>query len=122
MTIINTLNNLAILSAGRHPDWTAQSTVDTPTGPPTLPTDGVDLRGAIVALLAVELDAATSVDFRLWLLADGTWYAANNGVREGVETSWIERAEVAGCTRAYIEIIACDDDVTPRIGPCVEEV
>lgn len=195
MTIINTLNNLAILSAGRHPDWTAQSTVDTPTGPPTLPTDGVDLRGAIVALLAVDLptdhhyitltwdagttytvtidgtphaeladtdapttlaalaaatggsiidgelvivtndpvsvgvsggsgtitmvEAATEVDFQVWLYSDG-WAAAHGGLFEGVAASWTERIECAGYSRAYIEVIATDGRVVPRIGPCRE--
>lgn len=65
------------------------------------------------------VEAATEVDFQVWLYSDG-WAAAHGGLFEGVATSWTERIECAGYSRAYIEVIATDGRVLPRVGPCKE--
>lgn len=189
------IRQLSVLNSGRNPRWSAQPATSTPTAPPTTPSDGVALQGAVVALLAVDLptdhhyitlvydagttytvtidgtphaaladtdapttlaalatatggvvldgelviitdkavsvsvsggagtitltDAATEVDFQVWLYSDG-WAAAHGGLFEGVEASWTERIECAGYSRAYIEVIATDGRVVPRVGPCRE--
>ena len=53
MTVFSDLADLAVLNAGRNPQWTDQPAVSAPNGPPTLPTDGIALNGAIVALVGV---------------------------------------------------------------------
>lgn len=205
MTIINTLNELALLNSGRDPQWTAQPTVSAPNGPPTSPSDGVALQNAVVALLgldfsdptvhAVEVgvfdatttytvtidatpydvtgeadapatlaalallvdadpnataaveagrlvvtsaeavassvatgtgtitqtDGATAVDIVIWLQSGGVWGAPTNGALS-LERNLLERVMVAGCDRAYIEVVATDGFCTPRVGPCLEVV
>lgn len=203
MTIINTLNELALLNSGRNPQWTAQPTVSAPNGPPTSPADGVALQGAVVALLGVDFgdptvhyidlgvfdatttytvtidatphdvtgeadapatlamlallidadpnatasveggrlvvtsaetvassvatgtgtltqtDGAAAVDVVIWLQSGGKWGAPTNG-NLSLERSLIERAMVAGCERAYVEVVSTDGVCTPRVGPCLE--
>jgi len=69
MTIINTLNELAIYSAGRNPKWSKQPSVDAPNGPPTSPSDGVALQGAVVALIGCDM--RTGLVSRAYVTIDG---------------------------------------------------
>lgn len=201
MTIFSNLADLAVLNAGRNPQWTAQPTVTAPNGPPVSATDGVALNGAIVALVGVvcggptvhiieigafdatttytvtvdgtphsaygeadapdalmtlsllvnsnpsatatvesgrlivtsteavvssvsagtgtivQTGAAAAVDIVIWLYSGGVWGAPTNGAIS-ITRNLIERAEVAGAERAYIEIVATNVECTPRIGPC----
>src|SRR5690554_36099 len=195
------IKELGVLSQGRNPVWTAQPTISAPNGAPSLPTDGVALNGAVVALVGVDFgdpavhaikvgvfdaattytvtidatpydvtgeadapatlgalallvdadpsatatveagrlvvtsaeavassvatgtgtiaqaDAATAVDIVIWLYSGGAWGAPTNS-EISITRNLLERAEVGGAERAYIEIVATDGECTPRIGPC----
>lgn len=69
--------------------------------------------GAVVDVTA----GATAVDLVIWLYSGGEWGAPADGVLS-ITRNLIERAEVAGAERAYIEIVSTDGMCTPRIGPC----
>jgi len=63
---------------------------------------------------------ATAVDLVIWLQSgDGMWGAPTNGALS-LERNLHERAIVAGYERVYIEVVATDGEVTPRVGPCLE--
>lgn len=69
--------------------------------------------------IEIVTPTATQVDVVIWLLSGGAWGAPTNGGLS-IERGLIERANVAGCDRCYIEVLSTDGAVTPRVGPCLE--
>lgn len=62
---------------------------------------------------------ATEVDFKIWLYSSDaeSWFAPEGGEFETIGENWIDRADVAGVDRAYVEITATDGRVTPHVAP-----
>src|SRR5690554_3310011 len=87
MTIFSDLADLAVLNAGRNPQWTDQGSVSAPNGAPTLPTDGVALNGAIVALVGVVFapvePGVVNVEIPSWVSGDE--YSIFIGAGSGTE-------------------------------------
>jgi|SRR5690554_4081824 len=109
---------VATMEVTPDPVWVSQPAVSAPNGPPTLSTDGVDLAGAQAAMVGVVFaSGTTAVDLIVHTYSGGAWGAPTNGAIS-ITRNLTERAEVAGCTRAYIEIVSTDGECTPRIGPC----
>jgi len=65
------------------------------------------------------LGDATAVDLVVWLLSGGEWESPTNGAMS-IGRNLGERSIVAGYERVYIEVVATDGEVTPRVGPCLE--
>lgn len=65
---------------------------------------------------------ATSVGWRLWILAPSVgWCLVPNTTREGVVFSELDRFNVSGAQRLYVEILTTDGRVKPIFQPALLE-
>jgi hypothetical protein len=125
--VATTLTNLAAtINAGAEPVTATTDDTNDDGDVDTLRISGDTANDYTIAVsstsgeLGLAADA-TEVSFRIWLRADDVWYVAADGTYEAIRQNWIERAEVAGCDRLFVEVFEADGRVVPVIGPGVME-
>lgn len=120
--LFETANEIAVLFGGRNPEWKSQDIgVSAAMSAPSTATDGISTQNAVVTLLGVEFDTATSVDFTVWVYSNDKWYAPEGSDYAGKTKNWLERAETGGVDRVYIQITTTDGTVNLDVGPCLKE-